>query len=219
MAHELGLLGLQCELSEMFAAKEFEHRNRIRQALHQSVSRQSKENLDSILNLQMPPRLQSEAISISHCPSLGGFVHIAKKSDFLGIGFDIEIANRVSLPTARKILSNESEFFLHKIAENSDKSLPAFIWAAKESAIKCVGNVVLDRQIYYESLAITEFTSSTDESCFQFRAALTDKAIVDFGRDVSHDFNGRIEARGIVRKTDQWILALAISYSLPAQLE
>jgi len=205
MARALDLSGLRCELSETFASKEPEHRDRIRQALKKSVSHYSTENLDSLSNLQVLPRLKQEAISVSHCPSLGGFVHLTKKPSLLGIGFDIEIADRVSVAVARKVLPHASELFLQKMVELEDPSVPACIWAAKESAIKSIGNALTDRQIFYGNLALTAFASANDDKCFHFRAGLPD--------DVD------IEARGIVRKTDQWILALAICYSLPPQLE
>jgi phosphopantetheinyl transferase (holo-ACP synthase) len=216
MAGALNLEGLRCQLSEAFSSKVPEHRDKIRGALKGSISSNSRgnstESLDSLLDLQLLPRLYLEAISISHCPSLGGFVHLAKNDSFLGIGFDIEIANRVSVAVARKVLPHSSELFLHTLLESEDSSIPACIWAAKESAIKSIGNALSDRQIFSGNLALTKFASANDSLCFHFRAGLTDNFTPMSAESL-------IGARGIVRKTDQWILALAISYSLPTKLE
>lgn len=206
MASELGLSGLHCELSETFASKEPEHRDRIRKALTQTLSGQTDEDLSSLLDLQFPPRLQSTAISISHCPTLGGFVHLPKRA-LSGVGFDIEMADRVSAAVGKKILPHPSESHLHSIIEHEAVSIPACVWVAKESAIKSVGNSLLDRQVFYGNLALTKFIPSSDASSFQFHAALTD---IDINSTLP-----RFEARGIVRKTDQWIVGLAISYSVP----
>lgn len=230
MARALNLAGLHCELSELFASEAPDHRDKIRHALKRSISSSSAgnsiDNLDSLLDMKMLPRLPHQAVSISHCPSLGGFVHLAKNKSFLAIGFDIEIANRVSVAVARKILPHSSELFLRTLVdvESEDQAedraevpaIAACIWAAKESAIKSIGNALanslVDQQIFYGNLALTEFASAGDRTCFHFRAGLTD-SVTSMGAERG------IEARGIVQKNDQWILALAISYSLPAGLE
>jgi phosphopantetheinyl transferase (holo-ACP synthase) len=211
MAQALGLSELQCELSESFASQIPEHREQIRRALQERFLTQAREprssteevshEISSLANLVLPPRLKNTAISISHCPTLGGFVHIPKSASTLGVGFDIEIADRVSAPVAKRVLPHLPEQFLHSAIDDEEKSISGCIWAAKESSIKSMGNVLVDRQIYYGNVALTGFVKSSDERSFQFRAINTESA--------------GLETCGIVRKTDQWILALAICYSLP----
>jgi phosphopantetheinyl transferase (holo-ACP synthase) len=222
MANKLGLSGLQCELSKNFASQVPEHRAQIRRALEESILGQARKNrssadlpsldLASLANLSLPPRIQDFAISISHCPTLGGFVHLPKSASVQGVGFDIEIADRVSTPVAKKVLPHAPEQFLHSAIDAGDESISGCIWAAKESSIKSMGNVLVDRQIFYGNVALTSFAKSSDDLSFQFRAVRTETVK---SADSDSRSESRLETYGIVRKTDQWILALAISYSLP----
>lgn len=211
MARTLGLSGLHCEISEGFASQVADHRFQIRRALKKSLSKTVNRELSALDNLLVPPRLPETAISISHCPTLGGFIHLSKSEnlsslgfEITGIGFDIEISDRVSVPVAKKVLPHSSESFLHDLFESGEPSIPACVWAAKESSIKSVGNALVDRQIFYGNVALTEFKKAAGDLSFLFRAAPSES---------------RTEAYGVVRKTDQWIFALAISYSVPEKLE
>ena len=66
------------------------------------------------------------AISISHCPALGGFIFSFDKR--LSLGLDVELADRLT----DKLLSRIS-------TEEELKSAPgaAFLWVAKEAGFKC----------------------------------------------------------------------------------
>lgn len=211
LAPALGLSKLQCGLSENFASQVPEHRSNIRRALQENILSRTEEKtpstdltaaeVSSLANLLHPPRLQYVAISISHCPTLGGFVHLPKSANAQGVGFDIEIADRVSAPVAKKVLPHFPEQFLYAAIDAEENSITGCIWAAKESSIKSLGNVLVDQNIYYGNVALTSFAKSSDDLSFHFRATSTESS--------------SLETSGIVRKTDHWILALAISYSLP----
>ena len=93
------------------------------------------ENLIRLQNLREIPRLFGHALSISHCPDLGGFV-LAPQFDG-SIGFDIEIAARITVPIAARVLPHASESFLRdQLALAYASQIATSIWTAKEAAIK-----------------------------------------------------------------------------------
>ena len=67
------------------------------------------------------------AVSVSHCPLLGGFVFSLNSN--ISIGLDMEIAARVS----RKLVQRVSH--LEEITKAPDNAL---LWTAKEAACKCI---------------------------------------------------------------------------------
>lgn len=73
-----------------------------------------------------PPRASHIAISLSHCPSLGGFIFSLDKN--ISLGLDIEKVERVGKTVER--LSDHQE-----VVEAPNNAL---LWAAKESALKSV---------------------------------------------------------------------------------
>ena len=66
------------------------------------------------------------AISISHCPILGGFIFSFDKG--LSVGLDIELVYRLKDKLLSRISTKE---------EAREAPGPAFLWAAKEASFKC----------------------------------------------------------------------------------
>ncbi len=213
MGKALKLNDLRCEVSKQFASETPQHRNHIRQTLHDQLALNSTENCIGVMDLRQPPRPLTTAVSISHCPTLGGFVFHPKSEVVQSLGFDIEISDRVTPAVAKKVLPHPSEESLRERLDRGDSVVSGIFWAAKESAIKCIGNFVadnqigqqMDQQIYYGNLTLTDFEELKSGSEYHFVAAA-----IEFPT---------LRARGIVRRTDQWIVALATSYSLPIKLE
>ncbi len=87
------------------------------------------ETLESdILNLDSPPKSLSYKISISHCPSLGGFA-LSKK--YASIGWDIENSSRVS------------KAIITRIAKDAEPPpFGAALWVAQESSFKAMSPLV-----------------------------------------------------------------------------
>lgn len=67
------------------------------------------------------------AVSVSHCPLLGGFVFSLNSN--ISIGLDVEVAARVN----RRLIQRVSR--LGEIAKAPDNAL---LWTAKEAACKCI---------------------------------------------------------------------------------
>lgn len=211
---------VSCHVASEFGSNANDHRHAIRSSLQQSLSSVAKENLDSLVDLKKVPRLKTYAISISHCPSLGGFVYAEKYTPQLAIGFDIELISRVTFPIAARVLPHEVERELKAVILQKETSLPAQVWAAKEAAIKCFANSFEDvtpltssAGVHFGNVAIKTFepiqmsaeTRDTFLDAHQFTAKFTSVP--------------RLFAKGIVRKTDQFTAAVAMIYSAPENLE
>lgn len=101
--------------------------------------------------------------SISHCQSLGGFVFTEfEQNDFLQIGFDIELTDRVTDKISSRISHSPNEY--------SEAPSPASYWVAKEAAFKSlkgkyqpktVGEIALGRWTsgvsQYETVRVQNF--------------------------------------------------------------
>jgi phosphopantetheinyl transferase (holo-ACP synthase) len=110
---------LTFELLPQFASSAPDYRNKLRAHLYNRIQQTSLLNLDEI------PRLQHGFVSISHCPTLGGYV-LSKDP----IGFDIEETTRVELR------------FVERMAHPDDTKgpTPAALWCAKEAAFKALAD-------------------------------------------------------------------------------
>lgn len=118
--------GFMC-WSTNWGSLEANHRAEIRYDLVNWLQRHgeiSQVEVSSLLNLQDRPRLPRYAISISHCPSAGGWA-IQERATHLGL--DIEVRSRVSSAIVGR-LSTASE-----LAEAPE---PALLWVAKEAGFK-----------------------------------------------------------------------------------
>lgn len=114
----LGLNSLHIEVRSEWASLETNSRVAIRSRL------KTLTGID-FSDLARLPRSERFSISISHCPSWGGFAMCEESGVVLG--FDLEEPGRVSESTVRRI-SNESELSL--------SPTPAYLWVAKEAAFK-----------------------------------------------------------------------------------
>ncbi len=164
LADPLGLTQAIVSLSENWSSEANEHRLAIRTAVAEALrssnsktSTQNEKDLDGLSDLSKIPRLLGHALSISHCPDLGGFVLV---KNFEGtIGFDAEISSRITVPVATRVLPHASEAFLRERLQDDDTATPATsvatsIWTAKESAIKCFGNAFADRTLNYTNVEL-----------------------------------------------------------------
>ena len=76
------------------------------------------------LDLASPPTLAHGFVSISHCPSLGGFVLAPER-----VGLDIEVTSRVEQKIATRIHHPDDEPI----------AFPSALWTAKEATYKALG--------------------------------------------------------------------------------
>ena len=81
------------------------------------------------------PHLPDVAISLSHCPSLGGFIFSAAKN--FSLGFDVEEASRV----------DRAVEYLARVEEIGSSPSRALLWVAKEAAFKAVAPVAGRRHL------------------------------------------------------------------------
>ena len=136
----LGLPNLWVCLRELGASINENHRRDIRRSLIEFMTEKLKqrefENVDSlseamseIVNLsklELVPHTSFASISISHCPTMGGYVITPAPHC---VGFDLELSSRVS-PTLVERISSSDEF-----VESPDN---ASLWVAKEASFKAL---------------------------------------------------------------------------------
>ncbi|MBC6415534.1 MAG: hypothetical protein GDA46_03995 [Bdellovibrionales bacterium] len=96
----------------------------------QKIYQKYKWNLNSLLRLGVRPQHPFIAVSISHCPSLAGFVFVFQNNlkKKISLGLDIEESHRIS----QKVISRVSQ-----TQEQNSSPRPDFLWTAKESSFKC----------------------------------------------------------------------------------
>lgn len=171
LAEPMGLSRSIVRVSETWSSDSSNHRIAIRSAVGESLQASTEhhaENLIRLQNLREIPRLVGHALSISHCPDLGGFV-LAPQFDG-SIGFDVEIAARITVPIAARVLPHASESFLRDQLALADASpIATSIWTAKEAAIKCFGNAFADRTLNYTNVELIKLEPDF-ESGFSFTA-------------------------------------------------
>lgn len=136
---------LRGEFSELLTSQNKEHRLHIRQSLQRQLA-----PLDAgLLELARRPRLPGWSISISHCPSVGGWVALPGSNR---VGLDIEELSRIQLPIVRRI-SEKSEI--------QCAPRPEFIWCAKEAFYKGLDS---DQPQVISELGIGDWTQESDSS-------------------------------------------------------
>lgn len=172
---------IDVHLSDAFGSASPDHRVRLRTALQKHIAQlePAASSVAQIGDLSKPPRIEGWAISVSHCPPLGGF--IAKKSA-RAMGLDFEISSRVSREIAARVAAfpREKDF-----AEEIEKlPLPqAIFWVAKEASIKAFGNRHPDLRPHFGIIEITSF----DFDALTFAAAY--EGAIARGRVFSADLN------------------------------
>ena len=147
------LSSFEAVLDSAFGSKDDGHRSRVREDLQRKIAHATNENLppgyDSIADLKRRPRVDGWALSISHCPGLGGYV-LGPSKNF--VGFDLEESVRVT----EKIVERVLPFELEKSWFPTSGIQPALIWAAKEASIKAFGNLTRS-DLNFTLVEITSF--------------------------------------------------------------
>jgi phosphopantetheinyl transferase (holo-ACP synthase) len=158
---KLNLPDLEITAAATYASTVTNHREALRALAVDRISKRSakplsREELSDLQNLESRPRLSQWALSISHCPSLGG---LAMAPGAFGLGFDVEQSTRVSEAVAKRVapFAGELEIVAH--------ATPVSFWVAKESAIKAFGNLGKVDLNY----ALVEITSLKNDGSFAAR--------------------------------------------------
>lgn len=134
---QLKLEEFELLVSPRYASSQPDHRQMLRAILVDQLAAKGAiapmaDELDAITNLDVRPRVNGWALSISHCPSQGG-VALARGS--FGLGFDVEETSRVSAAAAARVASFSTE---KPIVGHAS---PVAFWVAKESSIKAFSNL------------------------------------------------------------------------------
>ena len=96
------------------------------------------------------PDCSFAAISVSHCPVLGGFVFSFNQK--ITLGLDMEQSHRVNEQLMGRLSKTEE---LQKAPD------PSFLWAAKEAAFKCL---TLEQNRLIKHISITEWEKTASDS-------------------------------------------------------
>lgn len=156
--------GAAIHLAPEFGSANPGHRDLIRESLQRFVTdsiHRSGRDVSSVeaktiaawSNLNTRPSFAGWAISITHCPELGGFI-ASPNTTFLGL--DVELTTRVSLKAAERVAVFPAEKkHLRSIVA---ASLPvALFWVAKEASIKAFGNSTPDSPTHFGEVEIVDF--------------------------------------------------------------
>lgn len=149
---ELG--SFEASLETAFGSQNENHRPLVREAIHASLEKATHGNLpaghDSLSDLKRRPRVEGWALSVSHCPGLGGYIFGPSKNF---VGFDLEESQRVSEKIVERVLPFEFEKSWYLKSGIS----PALVWAAKEASIKAFGNLTRS-DLNFTLVEITSFS-------------------------------------------------------------
>ncbi|MEA1971589.1 MAG: 4'-phosphopantetheinyl transferase superfamily protein [Thermodesulfobacteriota bacterium] len=108
--------------------------------------------------------------AISHSDSWCGAA-VARQSDYLGVGFDIETADRVTSSIARRVLTDSEMDWVGRQAEDESRKWFTLIFSAKESIYKCLPPFV-GKSIRFRD---AEIVPHAEDSSFEVR--LTDRIV------------------------------------------
>jgi len=143
------------EFSPLFGSDAPDFRSKLRTSLYQRIQE------PRLLDLSQIPQLEHGFISISHCPSLGGYV-LSKDP----IGFDIEESSRVEWRFVERMWNPDDE----------KGPTPAAHWCAKESVFK----VLADQQPAVISQIAVNHWETKEENIFLFRSTGGQGVVIDF---------------------------------------
>ncbi len=124
---------------------------------HNIFDSQKKQELDKLLNLNWNPKNSTLSVSIAHCPVLAGFVCLLDQK--ISIGFDIELANRVTDRVVQRVSQ------LEELKKAPSKDL---LWTAKEATCKCIGNNYNKEPILFKDCLISEWQKTNQAGLFSF---------------------------------------------------
>lgn len=106
--------------------------------------------------------------AISHSDSWCGAA-VARQSDYSGVGFDIETADRVTRRIAKRVLTDGEMEWVGRQAEDESRKWFTLIFSAKESIYKCLPPLVGKGAGFRDA----EIIPHADD--FSFEVRLTDK--------------------------------------------
>lgn len=132
--------GLEITLKKEWGSDQKNYRREIRAALTGKLG-------EDFSDLEKWPTSKKTAISISHCPGLGGFALLTKPG---AIGFDVEVEARVQSKVMARMSSPQ---------EMSLIPSPAHLWVAKEAAYKSLGETV--QPIVLSEIEVRDWTRAT----------------------------------------------------------
>ncbi len=171
------ILELNLVLSDKYSSLEKNHRLNIRnKIIEMNADGLSSEDIFNLQNLNKLPRLKEKSVSISHCPSLGGFVTSSQS-----VGFDIEEIPRIKADVIQRV-SQDIEI---KLAPQL-----VYLWPAKESAFKALSLHRNDKPVVVSDLRIQNWKEikSNFGSFYSFEAFHSDNLSLKQGHGyVFHD--------------------------------
>ncbi|MBW2630245.1 MAG: 4'-phosphopantetheinyl transferase superfamily protein [Deltaproteobacteria bacterium] len=106
--------------------------------------------------------------AISHTDSWCGAA-VARQSDYLGVGFDIETADRVTRSIAKRVLTDSEMDWVGRQAADESRKWFTLIFSAKESIYKCLSPLVGKGARFHDAEIIPHADG------FSFKVRLTDK--------------------------------------------
>jgi hypothetical protein len=146
---------ISVDLSPKYASRAPDFRSLLRMSIYQKLQE------PSLLDLTQIPRLPHGFVSISHCPSLGGYV-LSKNP----VGFDIEESSRVEWR------------FVDRMSHPDDEKGPtaAAQWCAKEAVFK----LLADQQPPVLSQIAIYNWKSKDHNIYTFESNCGAGGVIDF---------------------------------------
>lgn len=128
-----------------------DHRRALRAALKTSIQQHRPDlDLSSLADLAQRPHIPGLAVSLSHCPAMGGFAWTTEANS---IGLDVELKSRLQRPVVERICASDSERSILQTLATYDEL--AYFWVMKESAVKAVGNLMRDRRYLITEVEVT----------------------------------------------------------------
>ncbi len=125
---ELPIENLHICISDQWSSHASDHRDRLREALRKHlISRGGvvSEELEALSDLSRIPIFSNGSVSISHCPTFGGFV--VHQGIGFQLGLDVEKRSRIRKEIAARVCDHD------EIQFGPD---PTLFWCAKESLFK-----------------------------------------------------------------------------------
>ena len=121
-----------------------------------------RKHCEKLLTPGTRPNCSFAAISVSHCPVLGGFVFSFNRE--ISLGLDMEQSHRVNEQLIGRLSKAE------ELRQAPDHSL---LWAAKEAAFKCmIPDMTPGQNPLLKHVFISEWTQTVPNSyhfCFQIK--------------------------------------------------
>jgi phosphopantetheinyl transferase (holo-ACP synthase) len=177
LAKPLGLINSEIFLRPEWGSGSGNHRLAIRTSLAERIKSFgiSGDHLEPIMNLSKVPRSSRHALSISHCPDLGGFC-LVPNSNFK-LGFDVEIVSRIKTPIVERVLPHAEESPIRsKLHTRNQDQFSALAWAAKECSIKCFGNLIHNATFSFANVSLLQLEQQPN-SIFFFTAKSGDHRV------------------------------------------